>query len=240
MTPKALNSLINLYCFGNASASGDAQFSQADKLILINAFKDVFSGKISKADEDYFGMIFTDDLVADQRRYQLPDETLNSIKGFEAKLNGADWQWLREFDLNSMKKPTDEANILANFSGVNPMYELFDRSLIIYSDSAIINVSGGLKVWAIVYPADIPNLTSEIDMSVNPTDTSHGFPRPFHELLARRVSIAWKTGQDRPKTLNEKELMFDRDFESAINDIKGANSDRSIIQSVPQDNGENY
>ena len=240
MTPVALNKLINMYCFGSSSSAGDAQFSQADKLVLINAFKDVFAGKIAKTNEDIFGMIFTDDLIAGQRTYPLPDEILNSIKGFEAKLDGANWQWLREFDLNSMKKPTDEANILATFAGSNPMFELFDRAVTIFSDAAIATVSGGLKLWAIVYPADITDLTSTTDMAINPTNTSHGFPRQFHELLARRVAIAWKTGQDRPKSLNEKELMFKSDFESALNDITGGNLDRSIIRTAPVCTGENY
>lgn len=240
MTPAQLNKLINMYCFGSASSDGDAQFSQADKLILINAFKDVFAGKIAKRNEDIFGMIFTDNLVAGQRTYPLPAAILNSIKGFEAKLDGANWQWLREFDLNSMKKPTDEANILATFSGINPMFELFDNSMTIYSDAAIIDVADGLKLWAFVYPADIADLTSTVDMSVNPTTTSHGFPRQFHELLARRVAIAWKTGQDRPKTLNEKELVFNSDFESALNDITGGNLDRTVTSTVPKHTGENF
>lgn len=240
MTPKALNSLINIYCFGKNSSSGDSQFPQADKLILINAFKDNFASRIAQVDEDIFGIIFTDNLIAGQRRYTLPDDILNNIKGLEVKLNGADWQWIREFDLNGIKKPTDEANILATFSGINPMFELFDKSIIIYSDSAIIDVSGGLKLWSIVYPADITDLTSEIDMSVNPSSTSHGFPRQFHELLARRIAIAWKTGQDRPKTLNEKELMFEGDFQLALNSISNGNLDRSIIRTMPKDTGENY
>ncbi|EKE25855.1 MAG: hypothetical protein ACD_5C00016G0004 [uncultured bacterium] len=239
MTPAELNKLINIYCFGSAAASGDVEFPLADKLILINAFKDVFAAKIAKRNEDYFGMVFTDDLVAGQRTYPLPDDILNS-KGFEAKLDGVNFQWLREFDLNSMKKPTSEADIIANFSGYAPMIDIFDRAITIYSGTAIADVAGGLKYWGIIYPANITDLTSAVDMSINPTPTAHGFPRQFHELLARRVAIAWKTGQDRPKTLNEKELVFNSDFESALNDITGGNLDRSHTSTMSSNTGENY
>lgn len=236
MTPAGLNSLINFYCGGIT----DAEFPPEEKLVLINAFKDDFSAEIAKRNEDLFGIVLTDNLNAGQRSYPHPDDVLNGIKGLEAKLDGTTWKWIREFDINTMKRPTDEDDILANFMGLEPAYDIFDRSFYIYSDSAIIDVTDGLKLWCIVYPADITDLTSETDMSLNPTRTSHGFPRQFHELLARRVSIAWKNKGDRPKTLSEKENLFEYDFNKKLEAISLGNLDRSIIATVPDDTGVNY
>lgn len=235
MTPVELNELINFYCGTN-----DGNFPPAKKLILINIFKNDIAAEIAKRNEDYFGMIFKKNLEAGRREYGLPDEILNNIKGVEAMIDGNGWSWLREFDINSLKRPTNEANIIEIFTGKEPMFDIFRRSLWIYSGTAIIDVVEGLKLWAIIYPADIPNLTSTTDMSVDPTETTHGFPRQFHELLGRRVSIAYKNSLDRPKTLSEKELKYDVDLERALNAITGMNLDRSVIASVPKDNGQDY
>ncbi len=240
MTPAELNKLINFYCFGSVDASGDDNFPQADKLLLINIFKNDIAKAIVGCNEDYFGMLFTRPLVAGRREYGIPDEVLNTLKYVEAKLDGVNWSHLDEFDLNSYKRPTDEANIIAQFSGRKPMFDIFRRSLWLYTSDAIIDVAGGLKLWAIIYPADITDLTSTIDMSVDPTSTSQGFPRQFHELLARRVGISYRSSQDKPKVLNEKELFYKADLQDALDAITGMNMDRSIIRTLPSDDGQNY
>lgn len=235
MTPAQLNSYINLSC-----GTDDAEFLPADKLILINIYKDDIAKEIAKVNEDIFGMPFTANLEADRREYGFPYDILNNLKGVEAKLDGSNWSWLREFDLNSFKRPTSETDIRNYFTGRDPMFDIFRMALWIYSGDAIIAVTGGLKLWSIIYPADITDLTSTTDMSVDPSTTSHGFPRQFHELLGRRVSIHYKTSQDRPITLSEKELMYESDLEKALNAVKGMNLDRSVIGSVPTDTGQDY
>jgi len=77
-------------------------------------------------------------------------------------------------------------------------------------------------------------------MSTNPDDYSHGFPRQFHELLARRVSIAYKSSKDRPIPLSEKEQLYEADLMAAINAMKDANLDRSVIPSAPYNDGSQY
>lgn len=235
MTFAQLNSYINLSC-----GTDDTAFTQADKLILLNIYKDDIAKEIAKRNEDYFGMILTDNLVLDQREYAFPDEILNNIKGVEAKLDGADWSWLQEFDINSLKRPTSETDIRDYFTGKEPMFDIFRMSIWIYSGDAIIAVTGGLKLWVIVYPANFTDLTLTTDMSIAPSTTSHGFPRQFHELLGRRVSIHYKTSQDRPITLSEKELMYETDLEKALSAISGMNLDRTVVGSVPKDDGQDY
>ncbi len=235
MTPKHLNDYINLSC-----GTDDDTFTSADKLILINIYKDDIAKEIAKRNEDIFGIPMTDDLKADQREYPFPDEILNNMKGVEAKLDGANWSWLQEFDLNSMKRPTSEADIRNYFTGRSPMFDIFRMSVWIYSGDAIIAVSGGLKLWVIIYPADITDLTSTTDMAVAPSNISHGFPRQFHELLGRRVAIHYKTSQDKPISLSEKEMMYESDLEKALSAISGMNLDRTIVGSVPYNDGQDY
>lgn len=235
MTFSQLNSYINLSC-----GTADADFSQADKLILLNIYKDDIAKEIAKRNEDYFGMVMASDLAVDQREYPFPDEILNNLKGVEAKLDGSTWSWLQEFDINSLKQPLDETNIRNYFTGKSPMFDIFRMSLWIYSGDAIIAVTGGLKLWVIIYPANFTDLALTTDMSVAPSTTSHGFPRQFHELLGRRVSIHYKTSQDRPITLSEKELMYETDLEKALSAISGMNLDRTVVGSVPYNDGQDY
>lgn len=216
-------------------------FSDADILTLANIFKDDIAGLISKeVGEDYFGLRFERDLIADQREYDLPAELMTRIKYLNAKLDGTNWERLKETDLSTYGQAMDEATIEAQYADKDPEFDIWDNSIYILSGSPIIDVTDGLRLWAIVFPSDFPNLTSTEDMSTNPDDYSHGFPRQFHELLARRVSIAYKSSKDRPIPLSEKEQLYEADLMAAINAMKDANLDRSVIPSAPYNDGSQY
>lgn len=216
-------------------------FTDTEILNLANAIKDEMAAEIGKkVGEDYFGLRFTRDLVADQREYELPAELMGRIKYIEAKLDGTYWDKLYETDLLQYQKTTDEATIREQYADRKPAFDLWDRSFIIYSGDAIIDVTDGLKLWAIIYPADFTDLTSTDDMSTNPTTTSHGFPREFHYLLVTAVSIAYKSSQTRPIPLSKKEQTYETDFESKINSLKGKNEDRNFKPTVPYNDGSDY
>jgi len=216
-------------------------FSDADILTLANIFKDDIAGLISKeVGEDYFGLRFERDLIADQREYDLPAELMTRIKYLNAKLDGTNWERLKETDLSTYGQAMDEATIEAQYADKDPEFDIWDNSIYILSGRPIIDVTDGLRLWAIVFPSDFPNLTSTEDMSTNPDDYSHGFPRQFHELLARRVSIAYKSSKDRPIPLSEKEQLYEADLMAAINAMKDANLDRSVIPSAPYNDGSQY
>lgn len=216
-------------------------FTDTEILNLANALKDEMAVEIGKmVGEDYFGLRYTTDLVADQREYELPSELMGRIKYMEAKLDGTKWVKMYETDLLDYQKPTDESSIVNHFAELDPAFDLWDRSFIIYSGDAIIDVTDGLKLWAIIYPADFTDLSSTDDMSTNPTTTSHGFPREFHNLLVTAVSIAYKSSQTRPIPLSAKEQNFEKDLENKISSLKDKNEDRNFKATVPYNDGSQY
>ncbi len=216
-------------------------FTDADILVLANIFKDDICALVSKeVGEDYFGLRFVRDLKAGQREYELPAEVMSRIKYLEAKLDGDNWEKLKETDLSSYDSATDETTIESEYAEKDPEFDLFDQSIFILSGDAIIDVTEGLKLWSIIFPADFPNLTSTEDMSTPPDDYSHGFPRQFHELLARRISIAYKSSKDRPIPLSEKEKLYEVDLATAIQTLKDANLNRSVQPKAPYDDGSQY
>ena len=216
-------------------------FTDADILILANIFKEDIAGAIGKeVGEDYFGLRFERNLETGQREYDLPSEVMSRIKYLEAKLDGTNWEKLNETDLSFYGKTTDEATIVETYADKKPEFDIWDKGIYILSDSAITEVVDGLKLWAIIYPKDFSDLTSTEDMATNPDDYTHGFPRPFHELLARRISIAYKSSKDKPIPLSEKEKLYEVDFKEVINSMKGINLDESLQPSCPYNDGSQY
>ncbi len=228
--------LIRYYTKTNSTT-----FPDEDILTFANIFKDDIASLIGKeVGEDYFGLRFERDLIAGQREYSLPKELMSRIKYLNAKLDGEKWLRLNETDLNTYGGAMDENTILSRYEGKNPEFDLWDNSIFILSGKPIIDVQEGLKLWAIVYPADFTSLDSIEDMSNNPTDFTHGFPREFHELLARRVSIAYKSSKDRPIPLSEKEVLYEADLDAQIQKMKEANLDRTVVPKAPYNDGSQY
>jgi hypothetical protein len=216
-------------------------FTDADILTLANIFKDDIAGLIGKeVGEDYFGLRFERDLIAGQREYDLPAELMSRMKYLNAKLDGTNWKKLNETDLTTYGGAMDEDTIRAMYGDKDPEFDLWDNGIFILSGDAIIDVTDGLKLWAIIFPADFASLSSTEDMSTNPDDYTHGFPRQFHELLARRVSIAYKSSKDRPIPLSEKEKLYEVDLNTQIQTMKDANLDRSVTPRAPYNDGSQY
>lgn len=223
----------------------------ADIVILTNPHIDEIAAKIASKNEDYFGILSTANLVettgVSQREYPFPDDLLSRMKRIEAMLDGVNWVRLLPFDLNKYKKTTDEATIIQQFSNEQggAYYDLFRRSIWIYSGH-FGNVTGGLKLWSIAYPAHLSGtLNGSIDMSVDPTTTTHGFPRQFHKILADKVVVDIKTGKDRPIPLTQSEQKIDEREEAALEALPPMDFDRILIGELPPaseegDNGFEY
>ena len=235
MTPKQFAQYIRLKTRTNATT-----FPDADILLYANIHKDDLAKEVKKANEDYFGIEVSRSLEAGKRNYGFPSYQLSQIKYVQAKLDGEKWQTLTEFDINSYKKPTDEDNIIANWSGKSPQFDIFGGELIIYSGDPIIDVPNGIKLWTIIYPEDITDLTSEIDMSIASDEYNFGLPTELHMVLATKVCIEYKNSKEKPIPLTEREVNVVNDQKEAINSLKAGNLDRAIVATIPYDDGQDY
>lgn len=237
MTPVKFASLVRYYTKTNSTT-----FTDADILLLANVLKDEMCAEIAELNEDYFVMRFYRNLDPSQplsgRSYAFPAEALTKIKFVQAKLDGSKWSHLTEFDINSFKRPIDEASIIESWTGREPQFDIIARALVIYSSPAIISVTDGLVLHSTMYPADLTSLAGVVDMSEDPTATTFGIPRPMHELLARRVSIAFKSSKDKPIPLSEKEKQWEVDWQRVKDTMKGQNLDRTTVPSMPVLTGE--
>jgi len=223
--------------------------STTDILLFANVRLETISRAIMNDDEDTLIMPMTTNLIANLREYPYPCEILSRIKYVEAKFDGTNWIHLDEMDLNQYRKPTSETDIVANFGNElgRAFYDISRKALNIYS-GVIANVTDGLKLWCNTYiqKLDASRLTDETtDLSVDPTTTTHGFPRELHELWARGVSIDYKSTREKPIPLTEQEMNYKNDLTQAIWDLKHGNADRSFMALIPDasdrgNDGMNY
>lgn len=234
MTPAQLTSYVRLKTKTSATT-----FTDANIMLLANIFIDDFATRVIKVNEDYFGTPQTTGLVADQREYPQPVETLNQIKYVEAKLDATNFIHLDELDLNSYERATTESVITSLYSNNEgeAFYDLFRGSLWIYSGT-ITTVAAGLKIWSFDWPAHITDLTSTTDMSKDPSTTTHGFPRALHELLCRRIVIEHKEMSDKPIALTTSEQKFAMDLDDVLDSMQPASLDRETVGKMPGPNEE--
>ena len=225
MTPKFIASRIRFKTRTNATT-----FSDTDLLDALNEAMDDIAGRIVEADEDFFEVPAFTNLEAGRRVYTLPADKLAGITRIEAKLDGVNWVQLYEFDQGAYNGPLDEENILAHFSNGRgeAFFDLSRNTVTIYSGE-ITNVTDGLKLVYSSYPAPITDLTSEIDLSTDPSATTHGFPRELHKSLLTSVVIEWKGSQQKPIPLNQREQKYEFDLDKALNIVRNANQSREII-----------
>lgn len=217
--------------------------TDAELVSLANVRKDDIAKEIAKTNEDIFGMWYLRDLEAGVREYSFPSDILSNIKAVEACVanGGTEFKKLTEFDMTAYRGTTVEADIRNAFAGKR-QFDIFRKSLWLYTGEEILDVENGLKLWAIQYPADLTTakLSSTDDMSVQPSTTSHGMPREAHEIWARGVIIDYKNSKEKPIPLTERELKYDADLQLVLNSIKGTNLDRQNTGGVPYNDGQNY
>ena len=127
---------------------------------------------------------------------------------------------------------------------VGPNYEIQRRSISLLSgaiDATTLGAStitNGIRLRYRVYPADLTQLTdTTIDLSVDPSTTTFGFPKQFHELWARRVALEWKAqhpGAVPPSTL---ESLYPTDLEAKLSGIEESDLSGEIIGRLPSQSG---
>lgn len=237
MTPKELANYVRFKTRTNSST-----FTDADILMLMKIRQDELAKDILDADEDILLIPQYSNLVANQREYSLPIDMLSSIKRVEAKLDGTNFIKLNELDIVSLQHSIlSETEITNNFSNEEgkAYFDLTRKSLYIYS-GIVSNVADGLKIWVNSWPTAISDLTSEVDMSVDPSTTTFGIPRELHEIWARGIIIDYKGSRENPIPLSEQELNYGIDKIRSINSLKPQNLDREFIGSTPFNDGSQY
>lgn len=207
-------------------------FPSADMLVDVNIFKDEIAGMIQQRRPEIFNMPAKDDLVANQREYSFPSDVMNNIVSLNLKFDSSNaYVWAEPFHAaNRFRVGLQESEIVKYYNNNDPYY--FIRRNAIYILSGTISaVTDGILLVYNAFPANLADLTGNTDLSVDPTTTSHGFPREFHELLARRVSIEYKDRND--VKLSKKELDYDDDLIEALDNFSTANLDEEILSAVP-------
>lgn len=239
MVGTKLASLVRFYTRTNSTT-----FSDADIVLIANVVKDDFAKEIIKADEDYFGVPETTDLRATSssdftlREYPLPVDDMKIIR-VEGKLDGTNWTKLIKFDLTQWTRPTTESEVIDHFANSygSAFWDKFRNAIWLYTGSITSAITDGLKIHHIAYPADISTGTladASTDLSEDPTSTTSGMPRQFHELWARQIGIIYKSSKEKPIPLSERELVFERDFKKAISSIENIDSEGTYGQ-LPDD-----
>jgi len=202
-------------------------------LPLVNTVKDDFASAIVERNAGYFLIPSTFDLVADQREYGFDDDLLNRIYKLELKFAAADSRfkanWIKYYNGSET-----ESEITKNYTN-SPgefAYTIRRRALFILSGT-IIAVTGGGRLQSYIYPADLANMTGSTGLEVDPSTTSFGVPRQFHELWARMVSILWKARPGNKIPMSKLEKRFDKDFEIALQAISRPDESAEIIGELP-------
>lgn len=230
MTPAEAAAYIRLRTRTNSTT-----FSDANILILWNVVKNDICQRALETDEDIFTVPTYMNLVANQREYPLNSNILSRIKRVEAKLDGTNFLKLTSFDLLDHDKPvTPEANITTYFSNEegNCFYDLMRKAIWIYSGT-ITSVTDGLRVWVNTYPANISDMTSATDMSVDPSTTTHGVPKELHKVTCEGVIIEWKGSREKPIPLTDNELLHENHIEKAIQTLKKESYDTEVQGQLP-------
>lgn len=238
MTPAQITTLIR-----KKTKTDSNTYPDTDLLADINLMKDELASKIQQVRPEIWNTPAITNLKDDKREYAFPDDVLNHIISLELKFSDSlDYVVATPISRKHYSGVLEENAIVNNFSNLNPRY--FIRRNAVYILSGTIQaVSEGFKIVYDAFPADLSALTGTNDLSIDPSETTHGFPREFHELLARRVSIEYK---DRNGIkFSQKELVYSQDLEDALEDFEIANLDRQFIGSIPSgatrgNNGYNY
>jgi len=224
MTGAQLTALIR-----RKTKSTSTTYPDADLLIDINTYKDELAGKLQRHRPSIWHMPALFDLDADTREYAQPQDILNSIVSLELKL-GDDYvlaTGLKE----APRIPLTEDEITAMYTDTEPFYFLRRKAIYILTGDTVPDVTDGGKLTYNAFPQNLANLTGITDLSIDPTTTTHGFPREFHELWARRVAIAYKDINGLP--LNREDQLFEVDLEKALEDFSDEDQSLENFASMP-------
>ena len=206
-------------------------YTDANILIDINLMKDEIAAKIAAAKEEAFNVTTNDDLADDQRLYPYETDVMNQLVRLELKFTASgDYVLATPIQLRQVRIPMQESLIVGEYGNESPFYFIRGKHIYILSGT-IVDVTDGIQWVYRCFPVDLANITGVTDLSIDTSATELGFPREFHELWARRVSIEYKNTNNVP--LSKKELDYEIDLQKAIDDFDFPNADQEIIGELP-------
>ena len=206
-------------------------YTDASLLVDVNLMKDELASKIQQVRQEIWNMPSLCDLADDQREYAFPSDMLNNMVNLELKFSASgDYLVAEPVARRHYEDSLQESKIVADFTNLGPRYFIRRQAVYILSGT-IVDVTDGIRLVYNSFPAALANLTGTTDLSVDPSTTTHGFPREFHELWARRVSIEYKSTNS--VKLNELEKAYKIDLADALSDFAEVNLDRDIVGKLP-------
>lgn len=230
--------------------------TDSDILLLANPIKDSLSDLIAQRDigGNYFVIPTLLNLTASQREYALPDDVLDHIYSLEIAFTNtlnsfSEIQYIlsNHDDFRKWGVSRIEANIQAHYgnSRGNVAHEIQRRSIYILSgaiDATTLGsstITSGIRIRYRSYAADLTALTDNTtDMSVDPSTTSLGFPRQFHELWARACAIEWKAQHPGAVPQTSLEANYANDLELKLQAMNTPDLSDETIGRIPEDTGE--
>src|SRR3990167_2721909 len=230
------------------SSTNSNTFTNTDMQPLLNMFKDEICSLITQHHVSYFLIPTTDDLVADRREYALPQNVLNHIETVEVAFNQyspIEYILCDKIKRSDYQKSLVDANIENDFSNDDPKYFIRRRAIYLLSGDISSTVLGastvaeGIRILYRKYPADFAAaLDGTTELSIDPSTSTFGFPRQFHEFLARRVSMEYKNKNG--IRFSALELNYERDLQKQLDAISREDLSESILSSLPVNFGDKF
>lgn len=206
-------------------------YTDADMLVDVNTFMDELAGRIQQERPAIWNIPATFDLEDDKREYAFPADTLNNIVSLELKFAASDdYVPATPLKKNPSSEALQESLIVQRYTNAAPYYFIRRKAVFILSGT-IVDVTDGGKLVYDAFPKNLTGMSGSTDLSVDPSTTEHGFPREFHELWARRVSIHYKDLNG--MKLSREDLLFEQDLERKLDEFSTANLDLQETADMP-------
>ena len=230
------------------SGTNSNNFPNTDLQPLLNYFKDEICSLVTQSHGSYFLIPTTDDLVAARREYAYPRTVLNHIETVEVAFNQdspIEYILAKKIKRSDYNKSLAEANIANDFINDEPKYFIRRRAIYLLTGTISSTVLGaatvaeGIRMTYRKYPENFASaLDGTTELSIDPSTSTFGFPRQFHELLARRVSMEYKDKNG--IVLSRSELNYEKDLQEQLNAISREDLSEAILSSVPTNEGYDF
>lgn len=171
MTVSQIFTIARFLTNTNSTTATDAKL-----LACLNERNKQMTIALAKIKGDYQLERSTSDIIANQEEYPMPTDCLR-LKRLEAKYDDGDWVRVPFMDINEDSGAQDTETLSENYEKTAPYADIMDNSIFMRPVPTTA-VTGGLKLWYVVRPADM-TLTTETP------DT----PVELHRTLADMIAL---------------------------------------------------